>query len=121
MRTFMILLVVAGCVMLCSARDLSAPMVKIPGAKVETEFAAKRLAFDNYIKKVKGNVSATEAVREVTVIVIGFDVDGFAKRGTQIWEARVTDKQALRAIIWVNPLTGEVHFVCGPWEEKVAE
>jgi hypothetical protein len=102
----------------CMARDLSVPAARISGAKVETESAAKRLAFDHYLKKMKCNISATEAVREVVVIVLGYDVDDFAKRGTEIWEARVTDNQELRAIIWVNPRTENAHYVCGPWEES---
>ncbi len=118
MRFAMITLMLIGCGMLCMARDLSAPMITICGAKVETESAAKRLAFDNYIRKMKGNISATESVRDVTIIVLGYDVGGFAKKGEKIWEARVTDNQALRAILWVNPRSENVHFVCGPWEAK---
>lgn len=99
------------------AGAVSAPVAKISGTKVETESDAERLAFDNYMKRMNGNISATEAVREVVVVVLGYDVDGFAKRGEKIWEARVMDNQALRAIIWVNR-SGDVHFVFGPWEAK---
>lgn len=121
MRTVMMVLMLVSGTLLCMARDLSAPAPKIPGAKVETESAAKRIAFDNYIKKMNGNISATEAVREVAIVILGYDLGDFAQKGIQIWEARVTDNQALRAIIWVNPRSEKVHFLCGPWDEEAME
>ena len=100
----------------CFGRDLSIPMAKITGAKVETELIAKRLAFDSYIKRMDGNISATETVRDISVQVLGYSISEFADKGVQLWEARVVDKQELRATIWINPYSEQVHFVCGPWD-----
>jgi hypothetical protein len=118
MRTFLTMLMLVICATTCIARDLSAPEAKIPGAKVETRSDAKRLAFNSYIEKTKGNISATEAAREIEIIVLGYDVGTFAQRGTKLWEARITDNQMLRAIIWIAPQTEEVRFVCGYWDQE---
>lgn len=109
------------CTSFCFGRDLSKPMAKITGAKVETELIAKRLAFDNYIKRMDGNISATEAVRDISIQVLGYNISEFADKGMKFWEARVSDNQELRAIIWINPYSEQVHFICGPWDSIAAE
>jgi hypothetical protein len=46
MRTAMLVLTLVGGALFCMAGDLSVPAAKIPGTRVETESAAKRMAFD---------------------------------------------------------------------------
>ena len=119
MRSLLILSYLLTCGTVCYGRDLYAPPLQISGSKVDTEIAAKRLAFDNYIKKMNGGISATEAVYDMSVVVMGYNVGEFVRKGVEIWEARVADKQELRAIIWINPYTEQAYFVCGPWEEQL--
>lgn len=102
-------------------RDLAAKPLQIEGTKVSAQADAKRVAFAAYLKKMKIEILAEEGVREreITVVTLGYDVPGFASKGERIWEARVlTIEGGLRAILWVNPRSEDVHFVCGPWEVK---
>jgi len=106
------------------SRDLAAPPLRIEGTEVSEQNAAKHIAFDGYVKKMRAQVLSTESVQNISVITLGYDVPKFASKGDRLWEARVmTIEQELRAIIWVNPKTKAVHFVCGPWgaEEKQEE
>ncbi len=100
--------------------DMSAPPVQIDGAKVSDQAGAKRIAFDAYVKKMRTEISATEGVQNISIVIVrlGFDVRDFAVTGDRIWETRVmTVEGLLRAIIWVHPFSEQVHFVCGPWKE----
>jgi len=119
-------MVAAGClvgvVLLGGSRDLTAPPLKIDNASVSTEMDAKRLAFDGYVKKMKAKVLATEGVRDIEIITLGWDVDGFASKGQRVWELRVkTINDELRSIIWVHPDTRDIHFLAGPWGVEVAK
>ena len=117
MRSILFLVGLLICGTYCTGRDLYAPPLQIDGAKVETEISAKQIAFNNYIKKMEGGISATESVYDISIVVIGYNVGDFARKGDQIWEARIADKQELRAIIWINPHTEQTYFLCGPWKE----
>lgn len=103
-------------------RDLSAPPLQIEGAKVSLQADAKRIAFEAYAKKMRAEILANESVQDIAIVTLGYDVRDFAAKGERIWEARVlTIEGRLRAIIWVNPRSEGVHFVCGPWEEKTTD
>ncbi len=106
------------------SRDLAAPPLRIEGTEVSEQNAAKHIAFDGYVKKMRAQVLSTESVQNISIITLGYDVPKFASKGDRLWETRVmTIEKELRAIIWVNPKTKAVHFVCGPWEaeEKLEE
>ena len=114
-------------VMLCvaamatlGAESVPSEPPRIEGTKVATEAQAKDLAFESYLKKMNSKVLATELVHGIQVITLGYDAPDFAGKGERLWEAHVmTLNQELRAIIWVNPRTEAVRFLCGPWESKV--
>ncbi|MGI6494608.1 MAG: hypothetical protein ACOX5G_00680 [Kiritimatiellia bacterium] len=100
----------------------AAKPLQIEGTKVSAQADAKRIAFEAYAKKMRAEVLANEGVQDISVVTLGYDVPGFATEGERIWEARVlTIEGKLRAIIWVNPRSEDVHFVCGSWEEKTSE
>ena len=100
-------------------KDLAAPPLRIEGTKVEAQVDAKRIAFEAYAKKMHADILANESVQDIAIVTLGYNVRDFAAKGERIWEARVlTIEGKLRAIIWVNPRSESVHFVCGPWEEK---
>lgn len=117
MRHFRIALISGYCAV-CMARDLSMPPAVIAGTRVDTEVAARHLAFDNYLKQLNGKISATDGVSEIEVLDLGFEVSGFATNGAKIWEARVTDIDVLKAIIWINPHSEQIHFVYSSREAK---
>ncbi|MDX9862370.1 MAG: hypothetical protein RBS99_15785 [Rhodospirillales bacterium] len=101
-------------------RDLAAKPLQIEGAKVSAQADAKRIAFEAYAKKMRAEILANESVQDMAVVTLGYDVPGFASKGERIWEARVlTIEGGLRAILWVNPRSEDVHYVCGPWEAKI--
>ena len=103
-------------------RDLSAMPLQIEGAKVSAQADAKYIAFEAYAKKMHAEILSNESVQDIAIVKLGYDIPEFAAKGERIWEARVlTIEGELRAIIWVNSRSGEVHFVCGLWEEKTAE
>jgi hypothetical protein len=103
-------------------KDLAAPPLRIEGAKVSAQADAKRIAFEAYAKKMRAEILANESVQDIAIVTLGYDVRDFAAKGERIWETRVlTIEGRLRAIIWVNPRSESVHFVCGPWEEKTSE
>jgi hypothetical protein len=96
---------------------LSDPPLHIDGVKVSTQANAKQIAFEAYAKKMRANVLANEGIKAITIITLGYDAWDFATKDERIWEARVmTIDGKLRAIIWVNPNSGKVRFVCGPWD-----
>lgn len=95
------------------------------GAEPETDFnhvltesKAKRIARDAYAEKMGVHLMAEEGIWKVDIQTIGFDIPGFAKRGDQLWEARVMAflNRETRAIIWVNANTEQVYYVIGPWK-----
>ena len=98
-------------------RDLLGTTQEIKGTKIALESDAKRLAFTQYVNKMKGAVLANESVHEVKIQKLGYAILGFAKKGETIWEARIlTIDGELRGIIMINPQTEAVHFVSGAWE-----
>ena len=100
------------------AQNLSTAPSKINGAKVALESDAKSIAFKHYVKKMGLKVLATESVKDITIIKIGYDVPRFAASGSQLWEARVGNGLVdweLRAVIWVNAETEDVALVTGAW------
>lgn len=117
--TTVILICFFGFATMSAGQDLSAPPLQIDGAKVATQASAKQVAFDAYAKKMHANVLANEGVRTIVIVTLGYDVRDFAAKGERVWETRVmTIDGSLRAIIWINPSSGKIHFVCGPWEER---
>lgn len=104
-----------------AGRDDSAAL-QIDNARIAHEADAKRIAFDAYVKKMHGEIMATEAAHDIAAIVLGYDVPDFARAGARIWEIRVkTIEGGLRAVIWVNPKSQQLRFVCGAWDSRKAE
>jgi len=95
---------------------------KFKDAKVESGIAARVLADKQYVLKfrdMESGVLATEGVRSVSIIKLGYNIPDFAKKGEKLWEVRILlDGEELRSIIWINPTTAKVRFVSGPWEEE---
>lgn len=94
---------------------------ELPGGMVSDAENAKQLAIQAYLDKMEG-IRATEWLECFGVILLGYTVDGFALEEDKVWEVRVSDignngLRTLRAILWVHPETGKVHYVCGPWEQ----
>jgi len=89
----------------------------IENAKLSTEMQAGRFADDCYTKKMKHILSATEGVGDTKIVNIGFDIPEFANKGDKIWEVRIVEMSGnrLRAILWVNPKSEKIYYVCGPW------
>ena len=97
------------------ANEIRRTPLEILGAKIKAETEAKKLAFDAYAHKMNAHVLANEGVY-VTVIKIGYEIEHFAKKGDQLWEARImTLENELRGVIWVHPNTGEVRLLVGVW------
>lgn len=92
------------------------------GSKINNYRKAERTAFDAYSMRMKEGVSSMEAPGGSSIITLGYDVPGFGKEGQKVWEVRITEMTvvpefALRSIVWIQPDTGDVHFVCGPWDD----
>ncbi len=105
---------------LAAARDLSATILEIKGAKVATQAEAKQIAFDHYTKKMKANILAIEGVKGISIVTLGYNIPGFASKGDKIWEIRIlTIENELRSILWVHSETGKVYFVIGNWDEPL--
>ena len=97
--------------------NVQRPPLVLEGAKVSTEAQAKELAWKSYIGLMLKNhgISATESVRVVETITLGFDVPGYAKKGDKIWETRVIDMMSgLRAIIWIHAESQQTRFLISP-------
>ena len=93
------------------------PELKIKEAKISLESQAKKIAFTQYINKMKLNVLAEEGPGMTSIIKIGYNIPDFASKGDLIWEVRImTIVAELRAILWIHPNTEKVHFIIGPWE-----
>lgn len=93
----------------------------IEGAKISQAAEAKQIARNMYSRKMGLKLMAEEGVQNISIITLGYNVPGFAQRGELIWEARVMaffDRE-LRAILWINPKTEKVHYLCGPWDEDL--
>jgi hypothetical protein len=62
---------------------------------------------------------ATEGVRSVAIIKLGYNIPDFANKSERIWEVRILlDGEEVRSIIWINPTTAKVRFLTGPWEGR---
>lgn len=92
------------------------PPWKLPGRPVpdaETALKTARRAWGD-------SRLATESWRCSGPLVLGFDVDGFAKAGDEIRECRLfgldpaSGSIRTKAILWVHSLTARVHFVRAP-------
>ena len=98
-------------------RDLAKQKDIIKDAKVEQQSKVKQIVFKKYVEKIGGNIMANEGIRDISIVKIGYDIDGFAKKGEKIWETRVlTLNGELRAIIWLHPNTEKIYFVTGSWD-----
>ena len=108
----------AGVLVMGDNMDLSP--LSIEGTKIASETEAKNLARVSYVKKMGTQLMAEEGVHQVTIVTLGYNIPDFAQRGEKIWEVRVMSffGRELRSIIWINPRTEKVRFVCGPWETK---
>lgn len=96
--------------------SLSAYELKATNITSLTELMVKRIVVNEYMIKMKLKVLATEGVREIRPIKIGYDIPGFAKKGDKIWEARIETLEGdFRAIIWINLPNSKPYFVVGPW------
>lgn len=110
------------CPLAIGANLISSPL-SIKGTEISSEAEARQFARDSYTRKMGTRLMAEEGIRQIDVITLGYDVPNFADRGEKIWEARVMaffDRE-LRAILWINPRTEKVHFVCGPWDASDSE
>lgn len=116
MKPLIAFLLIVGSFIPVAARDLSRPPARISGTKVETEAAARLLAFGGYIRKMNGHVSASEAVLDASVVRLALPSVGFAEKNEPIWELRVTERDAVRGVIWINPRTEDMRFLSGAWE-----
>lgn len=107
---------VAAFSIICLAQDTSNPRVVIDGAKISQESEAAGISFKRYIEKMNLMVLAEEGPLRPTVITLGFDMPGFAQKGDKLWETRIMYCWSrLRAIVWLNPYTGETFWLIGPW------
>ena len=122
MKNSMIMVIfLAMCGIVSMGKDLASPPLQIEGTKLPTQSDAKRVAFEAYVKKMNLEILAEEGVREreIAIVTLGYDVRDFAAKGERIWEVRVlTIEGRLRSIVWINPNTEKVYFICGPWDEK---
>lgn len=111
------------CVATGRAQGTFAPQCgTIPDRTIAEMREAQKKAFLAYASKAKG-IRATEMVSCRGEVLLGFPVDGFAQEGDKVWEVRVQDmdtnaNRILRAILWVHADTGNVHYVCGPWDQE---
>lgn len=100
-----------------SLDEQPSPIWDIIGAKVSTYEQAEQLTTDHYKQKMNLTAMDKELVINPQKITLLYDVPGFAKNGETIWEAKViTNERSLRALIWINPRTGQVRCLTGPWE-----
>jgi hypothetical protein len=97
--------------------------LEIKGAKVSKAQDARNLAEGEYLEKLlktRAGMLANEGASDISIATLGFDVPEFGKTGDKIWEVRIALhiklEQDLRAIAWIHPQTGKVHFVIGPWQ-----
>lgn len=92
----------------------------IEGAKVPTCQEAQLVGLRAYVEKMKCVLSAYEG-DTVQMITLGFDVPGFGAKGDKVWEYRVEQMipldfpPRLRAVLWIHPDTGKIHYLIGPW------
>lgn len=89
----------------------------VPGAKIATEQQARSLALATFADaqmKAKQGVSSTEGARIDSVATLGFDLDGFGKRGDKIWQASIRELaagSAVTAIVWIHADTGRARML----------
>jgi len=94
---------------------------EISGAVLSQEKDARHVAIEAYFTR-QGGLLATES-EVLSIVTIGFDIPGFAKKGERLWEVRFTDmgsngvQRLLRAILYIHPNTSAIHAVVGPWTE----
>lgn len=83
-----------------------------PGCGVSSADEARELALQTLVRRGHG-MRAEEGLQCRGVLVLGFDVEGFAQTGDRVWEVRAMDVEGrLMAILWVHADSGKVHFAC---------
>lgn len=93
----------------------------IQATKISTYEQAEQLTAEHYKQKMNLSAMDKELVINPQKITLLYDVSGFAKNEETIWEAKViTIERSLRALIWINPRTGQVRCLTGPWETPPA-
>jgi hypothetical protein len=98
-------------------KRLGATPLTIPGAKIDTEEQAQRLAFSVFAdarNKASNGVSATESAQIDSVVTLGFDLDGFGRRGDKVWQATIREMTAglgVTALIWIHAQTGQTRIL----------
>lgn len=84
-----------------------------------SESDARHVALQKYTQSREGE-SPDDSACEVRSQVLGFGIEGFAKNGDRIWEARLLRQETLSAIIWLNPSTEKGVVLYGPPEVEEA-
>jgi hypothetical protein len=98
----------------CLARDLSQPPLRIEGGKIADSSQARKIAMEAYMEKMDYKLSATAGARDIDIRILGDDIQNFGKKGDRIWEARITDLEELKALLWIHPVTEKIYFVYAP-------
>ncbi|MDP0501269.1 MAG: hypothetical protein Q7P63_14340 [Verrucomicrobiota bacterium JB022] len=96
-----------------SSQDLGIEEGDLPPTPISA-VEARNIATKAYL--TKANIGPKTLGSEAQIFILGFDVDGFAKKGDPIWT--ITFGRSLGdylGMIWVHTETGEIYFVHGPW------
>ena len=118
---FMMFQIIEGQELLPRQQASNAVRQEIQGALLAQEDDARHVAIEAYFTR-QGGLLATES-EVLSIVTIGFDIPGFAKKGEKLWEIRFTDmgsngvQRLLRAILYLHPNTSAIHAVVGPWTE----
>jgi len=91
---------------------------RTPGP-VTDEIEARLIASGAYSQKMKLNVLAEEGPRSISTVTLGYDLEGFGKRGDRVWQVLIStglNPELFRGNIWVHAGTGQVRFIAGAWE-----
>lgn len=100
------------------AFDVSGRDLEIKGAKISRESDAWQAARRYYYSLPESKRADEWVNQEASIVILGFDIPGFAKTGEKIWEARVvTLNNELRAILWIHPMTEKVFVVIAFWKQ----
>jgi len=104
-------------VKVCDATDVSAAVVR-PfafswGRSPEMDSVPVEAQGDSDVDSADAwpMMGPTDGVGVSYVTTIGFDVQGFARRGDRIWECELSGFDGRKLAIWVNPSAGKKLFV----------
>lgn len=114
---------VVCCMIMQIQIGMGEPIITKGMDRTSEEKIVRKLANEAYANKMGTQLMAEESVQCITPIFLGYDIPNFAQRGEMLWEARVMaflDRE-LRAILWINPFTEHIHFVCGPWDIDISQ